>query len=125
MELHEVYAAVGDDGFARLVAAFYAQVPADPILGPMYPPDDMQGAEDRLRGFLAYRLGGPQTYITERGHPRLRMRHMPFAVTPAARDRWVELMEQAFAQADWPAEAAGVARRFLAETATFLINRPG
>ena len=123
MELHEVYAAVGDDGFARLVAAFYAQVPADPILGPMYPPDDMQGAEDRLRGFLAYRLGGPQTYITERGHPRLRMRHMPFAVTPAARDRWVELMEQAMGEVELPAEARAILRPFFAHVASFLVNR--
>ena len=123
MELHEVYAAVGDEGFARLIGAFYRQVPDDPILGPMYPPEDLPGAEDRLRWFLTYRFGGPPLYLEQRGHPRLRMRHMPFPITQAARDRWVALMDQAFAEADWPAEAQRVSRQFLAETATFLINR--
>jgi hemoglobin len=123
MELHEVYAAVGDEGFQRLIAAFYAQIPADPILSPMYPPEDMQGAEDRLRWFLVYRFGGPQDYLTQRGHPRLRMRHAPFTIDQAAAERWVALMDNAFAQVDWPDEPQRVAREFLAQTALFLVNR--
>ena len=103
----DVYPAVGEEGFARLVRAFYAQVPADPILGPMYPQDDLAGAEQRLRDFLIGRFGGPARYVEQRGHPRLRMRHMPFAIDTAARDRWVALMDRALEQAQLPAEAAG------------------
>jgi hemoglobin len=88
----DVYALVGEEGFARLIAAFYRQVPGDPILGPMYPPDDPAGAEERLRDFLVGRFGGPQRYMEQRGHPRLRARHMPFAVNAAARERWLQLM---------------------------------
>ncbi len=119
----EVYARIGESGFTRLVAAFYHQVPADPILGPMYPPEDMAGAEARLRNFLVFRFGGPPTYIEERGHPRLRMRHAPFAIGGAARDRWVELMDNALAEAQLPEEVDEVLRTFFHNTATFLINR--
>jgi hemoglobin len=77
VEDHEIYVAVGEDGFHRLIAAFYRQVPSDDILGPMYPAADIAGAEQRLRDFLIGRFGGPQRYIEDRGHPRLRMRHMP------------------------------------------------
>ena len=104
----EVFGLVGEDGFHRLVAAFYEQVPSDEILGPMYPPDDLAGAEARLRGFLIGRFGGPQTYIQERGHPKLRMRHMPFALTPAARDSWVTLMETALDEVSFPPEVDAV-----------------
>lgn len=123
MEEQQIYAAIGEDGFARLIAAFYRQIPADPILGPMYPADDLVGAEKRLRDFLIFRFGGPQRYIEERGHPRLRMRHMPFPVTQAARDRWMEIMTQALAEAALPAEVDAVLREFFASTATFLKNR--
>ena len=63
VEDNEVYNAIGEEGFQRLVAAFYKQVPDDDILGPMYPKDDMHGAEERLRDFLIFRFGGPQRYI--------------------------------------------------------------
>jgi hemoglobin len=87
------YDAVGGaETFRKLIAGFYARVPSDPILGPMYPADELAAAEDRLRMFLEQYWGGPRTYSDQRGHPRLRMRHMPFAVTPSARDRWLELM---------------------------------
>ena len=120
----EVYTLVGEEGFRRLVAAFYRQIPGDPILGPMYPADDLEGAEERLRDFLIFRFGGPTTYLAKRGHPRLRMRHAPFAVGPAARDRWVELMEHALQEAALPPAAGAVLRRFFSDTATFLMNRP-
>src|SRR5688572_8569045 len=90
-----VYGQIGDEGFRRLVRAFYAQVPNDDLLGPMYPTDDLEGAEDRLLRFLIGRFGGPQRYIAERGHPRLRQRHAPFAIDQRARDRWVTLMTRA------------------------------
>ena len=95
----DVYSRIGEEGFQRLVAAFYAQVPADDILGPMYPKEDMHGAEERLRDFLIGRFGGPRRYEERRGHPRLRMRHMPFKLDQAARDRWVQLMDRALDQA--------------------------
>ena len=123
MEEHEVYAAIGDDGFRELVAAFYTRVPEDPVLGPMYPQGDFAGAEKRLRGFLVYRFGGPQTYIEERGHPRLRMRHAPFAVTEQAREHWLRLMSAALDETGIAEEAKTVLRNFFRDTASFLINR--
>lgn len=120
----DVFAAIGEEGFRRLVAAFYRQVPDDDVLGPMYPPDDLPGAEARLRGFLIFRFGGPQTYIAERGHPRLRLRHAPFTVDQTARDRWVTLMSRALDEADLPVAATSTLRPFFEQVATFLINRP-
>jgi hemoglobin len=119
----EVYARIGEEGFARLVAAFYRRVPADDLLGPMYPRHDLAGAEQRLCDFLVGRFGGPQRYIARRGHPRLRMRHMPFAVDGRARDRWVALMDAALVDAALEPESAATLRSFFASTASFLINR--
>src|ERR1700690_3130066 len=87
MDETEVFAAVGEEGFARLIAAFYKQVPGDELLGPMYPRHDLAGAEQRLRDYMIYRFGGPPKYVEERGHPRLRMRHLPFPITHARRSR--------------------------------------
>lgn len=119
----QIFARIGEDGFTRLVHAFYAHVASDDVLGPMYPPDDLVGAEQRLRGFLIYRFGGPQDYIDERGHPRLRMRHAPFAIDQRARDRWVMLMDRALAAAALPEDATDTLQRFFHDTATFLVNR--
>ena len=121
----QIFNAIGEDGFVRLIRAFYAQVPADPILGPMYPQNDLAGAEQRLREFLIGRFGGPPRYIEQRGHPRLRMRHNPFTIDVAARDRWVTLMDRALDAAQLPDDAAAVLRDFFHSTATFMINRPG
>jgi hemoglobin len=122
---HEVYQVIGEDGFRRLTASFYRQVPLDDILGPMYPRSDLAGAEERLRDFLVFRFGGPTRYIDDRGHPRLRMRHAPFALNQAARDRWVQLMDRAVGEAAFPPEVDRILREFFASTATFLINRAG
>jgi hemoglobin len=119
----QVYERIGEDGFARLVRAFYAQVPDDDILSPMYPPDDMAGAEQRLRDFLVGRFGGPPRYVEQRGHPRLRMRHMPFAIDQRARDRWIVLMDRALDEVEFPADVTALMRDFLAQVATFMINR--
>jgi hemoglobin len=90
------YDAVGGHAtFDRLVRRFYAGVAADPALRPMYPDEDLGPAQERLRGFLEQYWGGPTTYSDERGHPRLRMRHAPYRVTPAARDRWLVHMRAA------------------------------
>jgi len=85
----------GHDTFVKLVDAFYAGVKSDPVLRPMYPDEDMEGAVWRLRSFLEQYWGGPHTYSEQRGHPRLRMRHMPFKVNPDARDRWLSHMATA------------------------------
>jgi hemoglobin len=118
-----IYHSIGEDGFVRLVAAFYRRIPGDPILGPMYPSQDLEGAESRLRDFLIFRFGGPARYIERRGHPRLRIRHAPFPVTQAARDRWVELMDKALDEAQLPPEPEAMLREFFHNTATFLRNQ--
>ncbi|MEO8100206.1 MAG: globin [Acidobacteriota bacterium] len=123
MDESAVYGAIGEEGFARLAAAFYRRIPQDNILGPMYPADDLEAAEHRLRDFLVGRFGGPPRYIEERGHPRLRMRHMPFPVTPAARDRWVTLMAQSITEAQLPQDAGQLLFEFFGAMATFLINK--
>ena len=89
----------------------------------MYPPEKLAEAERHLADFLIYRFGGAETYIQHRGSPKLRMRHMPFAITPAARDRWVSLMDAALDEVGWPLEVLAVVRPFLHESASFLINR--
>ena len=125
MEESDVYQALGgEDGFKRLVAAFYRQIPGDPILSPLYPAGDLAGAEERLRDFLIFRFGGPARYLETRGHPRLRMRHNPFPITEGARDRWVEIMTRALAEAAFPPEPAAILCEFFSSTATFLRNRP-
>jgi hemoglobin len=85
----------GRPTFEKLVRAFYDGVRTDDVLWPMYPSEDLEGAIQRLTGFLEQYWGGPGTYSEERGHPRLRMRHMPFAVNPLARDRWLLHMRAA------------------------------
>ncbi len=123
MNEHEIYALIGEDGFARLVAAFYRQVPHDDILGPMYPPQDLAGAQQRLCDFLVGRFGGPSRYIEARGHPRLRMRHLPFAITAAARQRWLQLMTRALDETELPSPADALLREFFSSVATMLTNR--
>lgn len=123
MDDTDIYAAIGEEGFARLIAAFYKQIPADDILGPMYPPDDLAGAEARLRDFLVGRFGGPMRYIEQRGHPRLRMRHAPFPVTPAARDRWMAMMNRALDDTALPPEPTALLREFFDQVATMMINQ--
>jgi hemoglobin len=90
------YEAVGGEPtFRRLVAAFYAGVRSDPVLLPLYPPDELEEAQERLTLFLIQYWGGPQTYGEQRGHPRLRMRHAPFTIGPAERDAWLARMREA------------------------------
>ena len=123
MTEEDVYETIGEAGFARLIRAFYAQVPNDPILGPMYPKDDLAGAEERLRDFLIGRFGGPPRYIEQRGHPRLRMRHVPFAIDTAARNRWVMLMDRALDESKLPDDVTALLREFFHGVATFMINK--
>ncbi len=125
VEEQEIYSAIGEDGFRRLVAAFYRRIPSDDLLVTMYAEDnDLAGAEQRLRDFLIFRFGGPPRYIEERGHPRLRMRHVRFPIGQAARNRWMELMSAALAETAFPPEVEALLRAFFDSTATFLMNRP-
>jgi hemoglobin len=119
-----LYQLIGEEGFTRLVAAFYRQVPDDDILSKMYLDHDLSGAEGRLRDFLIFRFGGSDKYFVERGHPRLRIRHAPFAITPAARDRWMQLMNKALIEAELPESVVTYLREFFMTSSEFLINRP-
>jgi hemoglobin len=93
--------------FEALVDRFYEGVAADPVLLPLYPePQDLAPARRRLTLFLAQYWGGPTTYGEERGHPRLRMRHAPFAIGSEERDRWLVHMREAAESLDPPAEVA-------------------
>lgn len=90
---HTLYEAVGgEEFFHRLVEGFYSQVKQDDLIGPMYPDDDWEGAQNRLRWFLAQYWGGPRTYQEQRGNPMLRRRHLPFAIGEAEAERWLQLM---------------------------------
>jgi hemoglobin len=120
---NEIFAAIGEEGFDRLIAAFYRQVPQDEVLGPMYPNQDFAGAEQRLRDFLIYRFGGPPRYIEQRGHPRLRMRHAPFQVDLEAREHWLAIMHRALEQAEFPEEVRNTLWNFFENTATAMLNR--
>ena len=122
MNDQEVYAAIGEEGFERLVAAFYRQVPHDEVLSRMYPKSDLPGAEQRLRDFLIFRFGGPPRYIENRGHPRLRMRHAPFAVNSAARDHWLQLMGGAMDESMLPKEVKQVLLAYFESTAAAMMN---
>ena len=109
--------------FERLVGRFYASVDTDPILRPLYPDADLGPAQRRLTLFLAQYWGGPRTYDDERGHPRLRMRHAPFAIDVAARDRWLSLMRAALAAEDPPTEVAVELDAYLEMAADAMRNR--
>ena len=124
-DLDTLYKTIGEETIAALTGAFYRRVRGDDLLGPMYPADEFDAAEHRLREFLVQRLGGPPRYSAERGHPRLRMRHAPFPIDQAARDRWMQLMTEALAEVDMPSDVAAVLHGFFDQVATFMINRGG
>jgi hemoglobin len=109
--------------FRALVARFYAGVRTDPVLAPLYPQDDWDGAETRLRGFLEQYWGGPTTYSQERGHPRLRMRHAPFAIGPAERDARLAHMRDAVDSLGLSAEQDATLWGYLEMAARSMQNR--
>jgi hemoglobin len=120
------YEAVGGhETFARLVDAFYEGVATDPVLQPMYPEQDLGPARRRLTMFLEQYWGGPTTYSEERGHPRLRMRHMPFAVDPDARDRWLAHMRAAVDTLGLPPLHEATLWDYLERAAHSLVNTAG
>ena len=120
----EVMAACGEGGIREMVAAFYQRVRTDDLIGPMYPDQDWAGAEERLAGFLLFRLGASTAYLESRGHPRLKMRHLPFQIGIPERDRWLELMSAAMDEVGTPAGAREFLDPFFAQVADFMRNRP-
>jgi hemoglobin len=115
---------VGEEKLRATVAAFYRRVREDVLIGRMYPQDDWEGSEKRLADFIVYRFGGPQTYIEERGHPRLRMRHIPFSIGMAERDQWLKLMSESMLETGISEEAAQVMMPFFTQVADMMRNRP-
>jgi hemoglobin len=114
----------GEPTFRRLVAGFYRRVADDPVLRPLYPEEDLSGAEERLRLFLMQYWGGPSTYSERRGHPALRMRHARFAIGPAERDAWIRHMTASVEDLHLPPELATPLLDYLRMAATALANRP-
>lgn len=122
-ESQSVYEAVGGaETFHQLAEAFYRRVAADPILRPMYP-DELDAPAQRLALFLMQYFGGPQTYSQMRGHPRLRMRHLPFSIGRAERDAWFRHMSEAVDETGIAEPARSAMLRYFADAATFLMNQ--
>jgi hemoglobin len=113
----------GEATFIRLVARFYAGVRGDPVIAKLYPQDDWAGAETRLRMFLQQYWGGPTTYSQQRGHPRLRMRHAPFAIGPEERDAWLRHMRDAVDSLELPPEQDATLWGYLEMAAHSMQNR--
>jgi len=99
-------------------------VATDPILRPMYPENDLQGAAQRLQWFLEQYWGGPDTYQENRGHPRLRMRHAQFPINSAARDAWLNAMHKAVEGVEMDAALKGELWGYLEMAANSLVNQP-
>lgn len=114
----------GHETFVKLVREFYRGVADDPELRALYPEQDLGPAEERLRMFFEQYWGGPTTYSDQRGHPRLRMRHVPYAVTPAMRDRWLLHMLAAVDTLGLPQEQDDLLRDYVTRAAYSLVNAP-
>ncbi|WGX99481.1 globin [Nocardioides sp. L-11A] len=115
----------GFETFRRIVARFYEGVAADEVLRPMYPEEDLGPAKERFLLFLVQYWGGPTTYSATRGHPRLRMRHAPFAVNADARDRWLTHFRAGLDSVDLTPEQDARFWEYVTHAATFMVNTPG
>lgn len=112
----------GEETFTRLVRTFYAEVESDPELRAVYPSKDLGPAEEHLRLFLMQYWGGPTTYNERRGHPRLRMRHVRFAIGEAERDAWLRHMRTAMDEIGLDAEHDEQLWQYLVMAAHSLVN---
>jgi hemoglobin len=115
-------AAGGAETFERIVARFYEGVADDPVLRPLYP-EDLTASRDHLALFLIQYFGGPSTYSAQRGHPRLRMRHLPFTIGRRERDAWVQHMTAALDAERLPGPLRDVMADYFDRAATFLMNQ--
>jgi hemoglobin len=113
----------GEETFRRLVHRFYEGVATDPLLRPLYPEEDLGPAEERLRMFLIQYWGGPNTYSRQRGHPRLRMRHVPFTIGAEERDAWLRHMRDSLEELELEPELERKLWDYLVMAARSLINR--
>ncbi len=111
---------IDEPAISKLVAMFYRRVREDDLLAPMYPADDWEGAEQRLRDFLIFRFTGNDRYIQDRGHPRLGMRHADFKIGIAERDRWLQLMNEAIVEAEIDRNYVINLQNFFGNVAEFL-----
>jgi hemoglobin len=112
----------GYDTIALIVRTFYEGVATDEVLRPMYPEEDLGPAEVRFRDFLVQYWGGPSTYSEQRGHPRLRMRHAPFAVNPEAKDHWLQHFRAGLDAADLTPEQDAQFWDYVTHAAQFMVN---
>jgi hemoglobin len=112
----------GEETITAIVVAFYRGVAEDEVLRPIYPDEDLGPAEERFRLFLMQYWGGPTTYSDRRGHPRLRMRHAPFAVTPVAKDHWLKHFRAALDEIGLPAEQDAQFWDYVTHAAQFMVN---
>lgn len=112
----------GKATFKKLADKFYEGVAKDEILKPMYPEDDLGPAAERLQLFLEQYWGGPSTYQEQRGHPRLRMRHMPYKINPDARERWLMHMRAAVESLNLPPLLEAELWGYLDRAATAMLN---
>ena len=123
IEPHEVFERAGGmPAFERLVESFYARVATDELLRPMYP-EDLEPGKRHLALFFAQYWGGGNVYGDLRGHPRLRMRHAPFPITPEAALRWAELMAAAIGEQGFPDEVDALLLGYVARATPTLINQ--
>jgi hemoglobin len=117
------YEAVGgEQTFRRIIGRFYELVAEDEVLRPIYPEEDLGPAEERLRMFLVQYWGGPRTYSDQRGHPRLRMRHVPFRIGPTERDAWLACMRIAVDEAEMEEVYRAVLWDYLQMAANSMVN---
>lgn len=112
----------GQDTIVAIVDRFYEGVATDEVLRPLYPEEDLRPAAHRFAMFLEQYWGGPTTYSDQRGHPRLRMRHAPFAVTPTARDHWLTHFRAGLDSVDLPADLDARFWEYVLHAATFMVN---
>jgi hemoglobin len=114
----------GMETITAIVHRFYEGVAGDEVLRPLYPEEDLGPAEERFRLFLAQYWGGPTTYSDERGHPRLRMRHAPFAVTPDAAVHWLKHFRDGLDSVTLTAEQDAQFWDYVTHAAQFMVNTP-
>lgn len=112
----------GEQTIRAIVHRFYEGVATDELLRPMYPEEDLGPAEERFALFLVQYWGGPSTYSETRGHPRLRMRHAPFQVTPAAAERWLVHFRAGLDAADLTPEQHERFWDYVTHAAQFMVN---
>ncbi|MBX3356696.1 MAG: hypothetical protein KF724_13455 [Phycisphaeraceae bacterium] len=122
-EAPTIYMQLGEEAFWRIARAFYARIEAHPRLRPMFPTDLTEPIRNQAEFLMQY-FGGPHTYSARKGHPRLRLRHMPYRIDLQARNDWVECMRGALADAQIPDDINAAMMRYFENTATFMMNAP-